>query len=404
MISARWRPWLYVIIGILLLTLSAGTRQSFGLFLRPISGALGFGREVFALSLAVQGLILGLCTPFTGMIADKFGVTRVLIGGALLYALGMYGLAFAVTPLSFHLSAGLLIGLGLAASSNVIIMGAVARSVSDNRRSQALGALISGGAMGRLVVMPLAQVLIAGYGWQTAVGALGTLLLLSVPLAFTFRASRGTSGSGAVGQSLADALREAAAHRGYRLLTAGFFVCGFHVSFIGVHLPAFVVDQGFSPAAGATALWLIFLFNIFGAYTWGHLGGLFPKKRLLSTIYLSRAALFTGFLLVPPTQAAIYAFAGLIGFLWLGTVPLTNGLVGQIFGLRYLSTLYGIVFMSHQFGNFMGSWLGGYVFDLTGSYDLMWYLSIALGLASAALHWPIDDRAVKRPEPAGQPA
>jgi predicted MFS family arabinose efflux permease len=298
------------------------------------------------------------------------------------------------TPLMLDLSAGVLIGLSLSASSFAVVLGAVGRSVSEQRRSLALGIASAGGSLGQLIMLPISHGLIAWSGWPAALTWLGGIALLIIPLAFVLRGSPGWAASSQ--QSMGQALREASGHRGYWLLTAGFFVCGFHVTFIGTHLPAYIADHGLAPGLGAVALAVIGGFNVLGSYFWGAMGGRHSKKKNLASLYLIRAVVMTGLLAFPVTQVTILLFAAAIGFLWLGTVPLTSALVGQMFGMRYLSTLFGIVFLSHQVGASLGVWLGGWVYDKTGSYDAVWYIAIALGLISALLHWPIDERPVER--------
>jgi predicted MFS family arabinose efflux permease len=312
-------------------------------------------------------------------------------------------MARAASPLGIALATGLVVGLGASATSVSIAIGAVGRQVPEAMRSRALGVVTAGGSVGQMLVLPAAQGLIAWLGWQTALMALGGIMVLMIPAAL------GVSGKPAAlapgGQRIGQALTEAGGHRSYLLLTAGFFVCGFHVSFIATHLPSFVVDSGIAAGIGAVALVLIGVFNILGSYTWGRWGGRRSKKRLLSTIYFTRAVVIALFFVIPPSAVSVLVFAAVMGFLWLGTVPLTSGLVGQMFGVRYLSMLFGVVFFSHQVGGFLGAWLGGAVFDATRSYDLMWLISIALGVLSGLLHLPIDERPVERlgtaPAPGG---
>jgi predicted MFS family arabinose efflux permease len=384
-----------MICGALVFMLSAGTRQTFGLYLHPMSSAQGWGREVFALAVAVLTLLMGAVTPFMGAVADRYGSGRVILFGGALWALGLYLMAAATTPLAITLATGVVVGLGASATSVSIAIGAVGRQVPEHLRSRALGVVTAGGSVGQMLVLPLAQGLIAWLDWKLALMSMGALMVLLIPAALGV-GGRPVADPGAGSQRVGHALVEAGRHQGFLLLTAGFFVCGFHVSFIATHLPSFVVDSGLPAGVGAAALFLVGVFNIFGSYTWGRLGGRRRKKRLLSVLYLARAALIGGFLAVPVSAASVLVFASAMGFLWLGTVPLTSGLVGQIFGVRYLSTLFGIVFFSHQVGGFLGAWLGGYVFDTTHSYTLMWLFSIALGIASALLHMPIDDKPVAR--------
>ena len=393
--------FLVVLSGAIVALLTAGIRHSYGLFLPVMTEELGWGRGVFGFAVALQTLLMGACTPFFGWLADRFGATLVLVGGALAYALGLLWVSQVATALSLTMSLGLVIGLATSATSMIIMVSAVGKLVSAERRSLAMGIVVAGASLGQVLVPPLAQVLIDGLGWSRALLVMGGMILLILPTAFSFLGVPGSAGA-ADDQKFSRALLEAGSHRGYLLLTAGFFVCGFHVSFIAVHFPAYIADHGLPPILGATALILIGLFNIFGSFTWGRLGDTHSKKFLLSTLYFSRAVVFAVFLVFPVTPASIYLFSAVIGFLWLGTVPLTSGLVAQIFGVRYLSTLFGMVFFSHQVGGFLGAWLGGFLYDLAGSYDVMWYISIALGLASTALHFPINDKAVERLAPATQ--
>ena len=399
---------LVVLSGTVILAVGIGTRLGFGLFLQPMSEALGWGRGTFAFAIALQNILWGLSQPFTGMLADRFGASRVVAVGGLGYGAGLILMAHSDTPWLLNLSAGVLIGLSLSASSFAVVLGAVGRAVTERRRSLALGIAAAGGSLGQLIMLPVSHGLIAWTGWTAALTWLGIIALSIVPLAFVLRGNAaGASGAG-LPQSMGQALREAGRHRGYWLLTGGFFVCGFHVTFIGTHLPAYIVDHALAPGLGALALAVIGGFNVLGSYFWGAMGGWHSKKNNLAALYLIRAVVITGLLVFPVTQLTILVFAAAMGFLWLGTVQLTSALVGQMFGMRYLSTLFGIVFLSHQVGAFLGVWLGGWVYDRTGSYDTVWYVAIALGLVSALLHWPIDERPVERlaavPAPAGAEA
>jgi MFS family permease len=394
----NWRtPTLVLICAGIILTLALGTRQTFGLFLQPMSSELGWGRGHYSFALALSNLIWGIAQPFFGAWADKRGAGRVVAVCGLLYAAGLVLMPFSTTPAMLDLSAGLLIGLGLSGVSFGIILGVVGRAFPPERRSFALGIASSGGSFGQFLMLPFGQLLISSFGWQVALMALAGTILATVPLATAMIEARRPAAQGqAKAQSLSSALREAGRHAGFWYLTAGFFVCGFQVAFISVHLPAYLLDVKMSPAVGATALAMIGLFNIGGSFTAGYLGGRFSKKYLLSSIYFLRAAIVGLFLLFPVTPLSVYLFAAGIGFLWLGTVPLTNGLVGQIFGVRYVSTLFGIVFFSHQVGSFMGVWLGGYLFDATGSYNVVWVASIGLAILAGIINLPIDERPIER--------
>ncbi|MGQ0579268.1 MAG: MFS transporter [Betaproteobacteria bacterium] len=393
-----WRtPVLVLVCAAIILTLGLGIRASFGLFLQPMSADLGWGRGHFSFAMALSNLIWGLAQPFFGAWADKKGAGRVVAVSGLLYAGGLAMMPFSTTPLMLDVSAGLMVGLGLSGVSFGVILGVVGRAFAPERRSLALGIASSGGSFGQFLMLPFGQLLISTLGWQTAALVLAGTILATVPLAAAMMEGRRPVATDAE-QSLGHALREAGSHSGFWYLTAGFFVCGFQVAFIAVHLPAYLVDVRMTPAVGATALALIGLFNIAGSFFAGYLGGRFSKKYLLSGIYLLRAVIIALFLVLPVSPVTIYLFAAGIGFLWLGTVPLTNGLVAQIFGVRFVSMLFGIVFLSHQIGSFTGVWLGGYLFDATGSYHLVWIGSIALGVIAAILNLPIDERPVARVE------
>jgi MFS family permease len=396
--TASWRtPVLVLVCGAIILTLGLGIRASFGLFLQPMSTDLGWGRSHFSFAMALSNLIWGLAQPFFGAWADKKGAGRVVAVSGLLYAGGLVLMPFATTPLMLDASAGLMVGLGLSGVSFGVILGVVGRAFPPERRSLALGIASSGGSFGQFLMLPFGQLLISTLGWQTALLVLAGTILATVPLAAAMLEGRRPGATG-IQQSLGEALREAGAHSGFWYLTAGFFVCGFQVAFISVHLPAYLLDVKMTPVVGATALALIGLFNIAGSFVAGYLGGRFSKKYLLSGIYILRAVIIALFLVLPVSPVTVYLFAAGIGFLWLGTVPLTNGLVAQIFGVRFVSMLFGIVFLSHQIGSFSGVWLGGYLFDATGSYDLVWIGSIALGVIAAILNLPIDERPVVRVE------
>lgn len=398
MSSAPLRGAVVVLIcGVIILVLSFGIRTSFGIFLDPVTESLGTGREVFALAMAVQNLLWGLAQPFAGAIADRYGPGRVvaLCGG--LYALGLYLMAQATTPGELMLSAGFLIGVALSGTGFPVVLAVISRSVPEAKRSLFLGIGSAGGSSGQLVMVPAGHLLLGGFGWVTALLILASITCVTVPLAAAFAGRSGSSGIGVIGdQSIAEAVREAGRHSGFWFLTAGFFVCGFHVAFIATHLPAFILDNGGSAAIGAAALAVIGLGNIVGSFTCGVLGGRYTKKYVLSGLYLARSVTFTLFMLVPLSDASILIFSAVIGMLWLGTVPLTSGLVGQIFGVRYMAMLFGFVFFSHQLGSFLGAWYGGFIFDRTGSYDPVWWMSVALGLIAAGLHWPIRDAPVSR--------
>lgn len=385
----------------LIVFISMGIRQSFGLFLTPISRDLGIGREVFSLAIAWQNLVFGL--PVLGIVADHFGPRWVVAGGALLYAICFYFLSSVSTPLGLYSVLGVLMGIALSSISYVVILGAVARVVPPKKRAARFGLITAAGSFGTFALVPGVQWLLSHIGWQSSFALIALIagaiafLCMGIPQGDGAQNRHSTAEPG----GLLHALLQARAHSGYWLLNAGFFVCGFHVAFIATHLPAFLTDHGLSKMAGATALSLIGLFNIFGSYLSGELGDRYRKKYLLSLLYLGRALVIGGFLVVPVTTTSALVFGGFIGFLWLATVPLTSGTVAQIFGARYLSTLYGIVFFSHQIGSFAGVWLAGRMYDATGSYDSIWIAAILLSLTSSLVHLPIADKPVQRREPVG---
>ncbi|NNG06730.1 MAG: MFS transporter [Desulfobacteraceae bacterium] len=394
--TRSWRTtWVILLCGSIVVLLAIGLRISFGLFLKPMSSQFGWGREIFALSMAIQNLLWGIFQPFSGAVADRWGAGRVVAVGGVAYALGLYIMSVTTSPLELYLGAGLFIGLGLSSAGLGVVLGAVGRATRPEQRSRALGIVTAAGSVGQLLVVPMGQAFLTHFGWSRAFQLLGICTLVMVPLAAAFRGQSGRPND-IREQPLVEALREARGHRGFWFLTAGFFVCGFHVAFIAVHLPAYLTDRGLAPELGAWSLSLIGLFNIFGSILSGVLGGKFSKKYLLSCLYLLRAAVFFGFIIMPISPWSALAFSSLIGFLWLGTIPLTSGLVAQIFGPRYMTMLFGIVFFSHQVGSFIGVWLGGYLFDATGSYMAVWWLSVALGIMAATLHLPIDERTISR--------
>ncbi len=396
------RPAIVLLCGAVIVTLAMGVRQSFGLFLPPMNADIGIGRAEFGLALALQNLLFGLVQPFVGALADKYGAGRVVLGGALLYAAGLVGAALASNAFGLYLSFGLLIGMAQSATTFVVVLGAVGRVVSPERRSSAFGIVTAGGSLGQFLVVPLAAWLLGDIGWQATLWVMAAMVALCALLAIGV-AGRPVSAAAdgpESDQTLAAALREAAGHRGYWLLNAGFFVCGFHIAFIATHLPAYLNDHGLGVAIGAQVLALVGLFNILGSYVFGRAGDLLRQKYVLAGLYAVRSVVIVAFLLVPLSQTSALVFASAMGFLWLGTVPLTSGIVGQIFGMRYLSMLYGIVFLSHQVGSFFGAWLAGLLYDRMGSYDAAWAMSIALGLFAALVHLPINDRPVARLRPA----
>jgi predicted MFS family arabinose efflux permease len=395
--AAGWRtPTVVLVCSGLVLTIGMGIRHGFGLFLQPMSTDMGWGRETFALAMAVQNLVWGATQPFAGMLADKYGTARIVVIGALLYVLGLVTMAHSATPVMLVLTAGVLIGTGLSGITFSVMAGVLGRAFPPEKRSMALGVSAAAGSFGQFAMLPATQFMLSTLGWYGALVALGLIGLAMVPLAAALVEKR-VSQVHAFQQSAGQALHEAFRHRGYLLLTLGFFVCGFQVVFIGVHLPAFLADRGMPGHVAVTALALVGLFNIVGTYTTGWLGGRMPKRYILSAIYFGRAAVIALFLLLPLSVWSVYAFAIAIGLLWLSTVPPTNGIVAQVFGVRYLAMLAGFTFLSHQVGSFLGAWLGGRLYDALGSYDLVWYLSIALGIVAGLLNLPIDEREIARP-------
>jgi predicted MFS family arabinose efflux permease len=392
MAAAARLPLIILVCGASVLALNMGVRQTFGLFLEPMTLDLGISRGNFSLAIAIQNILWGLLTPLCGVLADRYGTGRVLVTGGLLYALGIVVMALGASGLAVHLGAGVLVGLAVGASGFPLVLSAVARAVPEERRNLAIALAATGGSVGQFLLLPLAQVLIEAIGWPGALLIFAGLSALIIPLASALRGKPDTASSGAT--SIGGAVNQAGRHSGYLLLTGGFFVCGFHVAFIGTHLPGYITSSNLAPLVGATALSIIGFFNILGGVAAGVLGSRYRLKYLLSGIYLARAVAITLLLLGPKTDWAIYLFSGAFGLLWLSTVPLTSALVGQIFGPRYMATLFGIVMLGHQLGAFFGAWLGGLSYDLSGSYDAVWIISVLLGLLAAVLHWPIADRPV----------
>ena len=399
--TRNWRtPGVIILCGGIILTVALGVRHNFGLYLQPMTLDLGIGREVFSFAIALQNLLYGIAQPFTGMIADKYGAARVLIAGALFYAAGLALMSVSGTSWELNLSGGLLIGLALGCTGFSIVFGVVGRAVPAHKRTAALGVIGAAGSFGQFVMLPYGQMLISSIGWQQALLILALTVLVVIPLSSALVEDKKAQAAQFHKQSIPEALREAFTHRGYVLLCLGYTVCGFQLMFISVHFPAYLLDQRMTPQTGMTALALIGLFNIFGSYAWGWLGGRYTKKYLLSSLYFIRALAIALFVLMPLSPLSVYLFAATIGFLWLGTVPLTNGLIAQVFGVQYLSTLGGSAFLFHQTGSFLGVWLGGWLFDSTGSYGIMWTLTIAMGVVAALLNVPIDEREIVRPAPA----
>lgn len=381
-----------VVAGCIAALISFGGRSTFGLFTLPISDEFGFSRETYGLAMAIQNLVWGLAQPFAGGLADRYGTGRVLAAGAVIYALGMIGMTMASSAGLFHLTAGVLVGIGIATASFGIIMAAFGRAVPPERRSFIYGLATAASSMGQFVFAPLGQAFINSFGWQMALIYMAALVLLIVPLALALRGKSEAAQEGEADLKFMQALAQAWGHGSYKLLVIGFFVCGFHLAFVTVHMPAYLVLCGLSPDIGSWTLAFIGLFNVVGSLLAGYLGGKLPKQILLASIYFTRAIATAAFLIIPISPATAIIYGAVLGLVWLATVPLTAGLVTLFFGPRYMGMLYGVAFLSHQVGSFVGVWLGGYVFDATGSYDLVWYLGILLGLASAAIHLPIKEK------------
>lgn len=389
-----------LLCGAAVVTLSMGIRHGFGLWLQPITMDRGWTRETFALAIAVQNLAWGASGPFAGMLADRFGAFRVLVVGGLLYALGLVLMAVSTSGLGFLGSTGLLIGMAQAGTTYAVIYGVIGRNVAPEKRSWAMGVAAAAGSFGQFLMVPVENGLIGHLGWQNALFILGCAALAILPLAFGLREPGLATGAAKPQQSIGAALREAFGYPSFQLLMAGYFVCGFQVVFIGVHMPSYLRDKGLSPDVATTALALIGLFNVFGTYLAGTLGQKLAKRHILSTIYLLRSVAIVTFLTVPLTPMSVYVFSAVMGVLWLSTVPPTNAVVAQIFGVQYMSMLGGFVFFSHQIGSFLGVWLGGRLYDATGSYDIVWWLAVALGVFAALVNLPVRESAIARPQPA----
>lgn len=397
------RALVLLVAGATILSVALGIRHGFGLFLQPMSLANGWGREAFALAIAAQNLVWGLAQPFTGMLADRYGSARVIVVGAALYAAGLALMAVSQTPGELMLTAGMLVGLGLSGTTFAVVLGVVSRAVPPARRSVAMGVATGIGSFGQFVLLPGSLALIESFGWQGALVGLACIAAATAGLAGAFRRGPDLAPAPeAIGARAA--LAEALAHRGFWLLSFGFFVCGFHVVFIITHLPAFLVDRGLPLALGTTVLALIGLANVAGAWLGGVYGERYRKPAVLSTIYVGRAVVIAAFVWLPISWWSAYAFAVVIGLLWMSTVPLTNGTIASVFGVQNLSMLGGVVFLCHQLGAFLGGWLGGRIFDQTGSYEIVWAIAVGLSLAAALLNWPIHERPVARLRAAGAPA
>jgi predicted MFS family arabinose efflux permease len=386
-----------LVCGATIVTISMGVRHGFGLWLQPVTQSRGWSRETFAFAIAIQNLVWGFSGIFAGMVADRFGASKVLVAGAVFYALGLYGMGYADTPLLFTISTGVLIGIAQAGTTYAVVYGIIGRNVSAEKRSWAMGVAAAAGSFGQFLMVPTEGFLITHFGWHEALSLLGLSALLIVPLAWGLREPGfGSSKPVRRQQTIGQALSEAIKYPSFQLLMAGYFVCGFHLVFIGVHMPSYLKDKGLSPQVASYGLALIGLFNVFGSYAAGVLGQKFAKPKILAGIYLARSAAIVLFVFIPVSPLTVYLFCSAMGLLWLSTVPVTTGTVAQIFGVEHLSMLSGFVFFSHQLGSFTGVWLGGYLYDKTGSYDVVWYISIALGVFAALVNLPVRERAIDR--------
>jgi len=386
-----------LLCGAMIVTLSMGIRHGFGLWLQPITMDRGWTRETFAFALAVQNLAWGIAGPFAGALADRFGAFRVLIAGSLLYAGGLVLMGLSTSGLAFTGSAGLLLGMAQSGTTYAVVYGVIGRNVAAEKRSWAMGVAAAAGSFGQFLMVPTENWLIGHLGWQQALFVLGCVALAIIPLAAGLKEPKFVVNP--LQQSVGAALREAFAYPSFLLLMAGYFVCGFQVVFIGVHMPSYLKDHGLSQDVATGALALIGLFNVIGTYTAGTLGQRLPKRYILSTIYALRSVAIVVFLNVPLSPTSVYVFASVMGVLWLSTVPPTNAVVAQIFGVRYLSMLGGFVFLSHQVGSFLGVWLGGKLYDTTGSYDVVWWIAVGLGVFAALVNLPVRESAIVRATP-----
>ena len=394
-----------LLCGALVVTLSMGIRHGFGLWLQPITQDQGWTRQTFSLAIAVQNLAWGVAGVFAGMLADRLGAFRVLVLGAALYALGLAGMALAPTPLLFTLTAGVLVGMAQAGTTYAVVYGVIGRQISPERRSWAMGVTAAAGSFGQFFMVPVEGQLILQLGWKNALLVLALMALVIAPLAFGLREPR-ASGAAASRreQTIGQALTEAFRYRSFVLLMAGYFVCGFQVVFIGVHMPSYLRDHGLAPQVASYALALIGLFNVVGTYVAGSLGQRLAKRKILAFIYLGRAVAIGVFLLAPLSPLSVYLFAAVIGSLWLSTVPPTNSIIADTFGVAHMSMLSGFVFLSHQVGSFLGVWLGGFLYDRTGSYDVVWWIAIALGIFAALVNLQVREGPIVRAAPSPQPA
>lgn len=396
-LQSRLPYGMIIFLGCLVAIAGFGPRATMGFFLNPVTVENGWSREVFSIAIAIQNLVWGLAQPFVGMIADRYGTARVLVAGALTYAVALYWMSTVTDPTSFTASAGILMGIGIAGSGFFLVLAAFTRLLPEHLRSVAFGLGTAAGSMGQFIFAPLGQGLLDAYGWRDTLAIMAVIVLIVPLIAPVFKGKpRAVATAGQDDQSLMQALREAFAHRSYVLLVFGFFVCGWHVAFITTHLPPFIADMGIDAKWGGWAIALIGLFNVIGAFVSGILGSKLSLRYMLSFIYFARAVVIAIFLMLPITVPSILIFSGAMGLLWLSTVPPTQGLVIRMFGTRYVATLFGFVFLSHQIGAFLGVWLGGVLYDAFGNYDMIWWMSIALGVFAALVHLPIREEPVER--------
>ena len=392
-------PWLIIIAGSLVAVMTFGPRSAMGFFQLPMLADRGWDRSTFGLAMAVQNLCWGLSQPFFGALADKYGTGRVIVMSGVLYALGLLMMAHASAPIWLHIGGGVLVGTAIGAGSFSVILSAFARNVTPEQRSMAFGIGTAAGSAGMFLFAPLSQGLISAVGWSDGLVYMSIMMLIVPLLAYPLRgnANSGTQSKAQYEQTVAAALKEALTHKSYLLLTTGFFVCGFQVAFITAHFPAYLGDIGIDARYAVIAMACIGCFNIIGSLAAGVIGQKFSKPWFLALIYLGRSIAVTLFILLPITPLSVIIFSIVIGLLWLSTVPPTNGLVAIMFGTRHLGLLGGVVFLSHQIGSFLGVWMGGYLYDLFGTYDQVWWLGVALGIFAAVVHWPISEKAVERP-------
>ena len=393
----KWcTPAVVMVAGCVIAVIGMGTRGTLGLFLEPMSSSLSWSRETYALAMAIQNLLWGILLPFAGALTDRYGASWVISGGAVFYALGLWGMSIADSVLMLHISGGILMGLGSAFAAFNLAIAAMVKVVGAERRLLVMGVGTAATSTGQLIFSPMAQGMISSFGWSDALVYLSFISLLMISFAVLLPSNPEVRDEESTGQGLGEAVREAFSQRGFILLMIGFFACGFHVAFIGIHLPAYVTDLGLAPEVGAYCLALIGLFNIAGSFLSGMIGSRWSKTYGLSWIYLGRALVILGLLVAPKTALTLYVFSALMGLLWLSTIPLTTGVIANVFGVRYVATLYGLVFFGHQVGSFIGVYLGGVFYERYGSYDGMWWAGIVVGVLAALIHLPISEKPLPR--------